>query len=253
MAIQGDLAQILSGMAIPIPECNIIITQPTIRNICAFGEDNFFMGIQLFTETERITMPVREGNSRLAMLSDFQLLLVILEEDKQTKDAVQQFFELIFPTYRIRFDPGSVCFLKEDSERIVGQLNPMNVEAFQVMLQQLFLPYGSKQEEDYKPVNEKAAEIAEKLKRGNRIRQQMKAEQEKSSSSVFGHYISILSVGLGMDINILFQYTPFQLYDSFIRYQYKLNNELYQRLITVPFADTSKITEPDSWMDNIYK
>lgn len=253
MAIQGDLAQILSGIPVKVQECNIVITQPSIKEICAFGEDNFFMAIQLFTKIENIVANTKEGNSRLAMLSDFQLLLIILDEDKNAKEALSNFFDLIFPDYRIRFDPGSICFLQGESERILGQINPMNFEFFQSMLKTLFIPYGSETEEEYNPANSKAAAIAEKLKRGNQIRQQMKQEEAKSSRSIFASYASILSIGLHIDINVIFQYTPFQLYDSFIRYQTKMAYDFYQKVATTPLMDVSKMKEPDYWMDDIYK
>ena len=70
---------------------------------------------------------------------------------------------------------------------------------------------------------------------------------------MFGLYTSILSVGLGMDINILYNYTPFQLYDAFKRFTVKIQYDTYRELITIPFADTSSITPADNWIDNIYK
>lgn len=253
MAIQGDLAQILCGGPIPIPQCNIVITQPKIKQICAIGEDNFLMGVKFFTDIEQIVSSVKEGNSQLAMLSDFQILMIIIDGDITLKRDIESFFELIFPEYQVRFDPGSICFLREGESRILGQINPMNFEPFQQMLEQLFLPYGSVKQEDYNPANAKAAEIAEKLKRGNRIRQQMQQEKSKASGSLFGSYSSILAVGLGMDINTFFNYTPFQLYDMFIRYSAKLGYDLYQKIATTPLMDVSQMTEPDNWMDDIYK
>ena len=56
-----------------------------------------------------------------------------------------------------------------------------------------------------------------------------------------------------MDINILYNYTPFQLFDAYKRYQVKQAYDLYQKVATTPMMDTSKMTEPDNWLDNIYK
>ena len=55
-----------------------------------------------------------------------------------------------------------------------------------------------------------------------------------------------------MDINIFFNYTPFQLYDAFLRYQKKISYDFYQKVATTPLMDVSKMDEPDNWMDNIY-
>jgi hypothetical protein len=254
LELNGDLAKILSGGQVPIDKCNIVITQPKLKEICAFGEDNFLMGIHFFTKADQVVKQVKEGNSRLGMLSDFQLLMVIIDEDKKSKNSVLEFLGLIFPDYKIRFDPGSICFLKDDSNRIIGQINPMNFIFFQSKLKTLFLPQSAELEDEYNPANDKAAEIAEKLKRGNQIRQELEQNKSKNeNSSLFGEYISILSVGLGIDINIFFNYTPFQLYDSFLRYQKKVSYDFYQKIVTTPFMDGSKIEEPDNWMGSIYR
>lgn len=252
MAIQGDLAQILSGMPIKVAGCNIAISQPSIQDICAFGEDTFFMGIQIFLHIENFVKPVKEGNSRLQMLSDFQVLIVILNEDNTTKQAIDDLFTIIFPNYIWRYDAGSINFHNEENGPIVGQLNPMNFETFQGCLKTLFLPQGADGQEDYNPANARAAEIAAKLRRGNEIRAQMKQEKNNKNMSLFANYTSALAIGLSMDIHILFSYTPFQLYDAFTRYTKKMAFDLYQKVSTTPMMDTSKMDEPDNWIDSLY-
>lgn len=255
MALQGDLAQMLCGLPIKIDSCKIAITQPTIQDICGYGEDNFFMAIKLLTETEEITKPVKQGNSQLGMLSDFQLLMVILNQDNALRESIQQFFNLIFPNYRCDFDNGSINFFIEEETKIVGQINPMNFSDLQRVLKELFLPSDLKdQENNYNPANKLAEEIAEKLKKGNAIRNQLKAEKgDGEEKSLLGTYLSILSIGLSMDIRILVQYTPFQLYDAFKRYTAKIADDFYQKITTTPLMDASKMKQPDSWMGAIYK
>lgn len=252
MAIKGDLAQIYAGWPVKVNNCNIAVSQPSIKDICAFGEDNFLMGVQIFTGIERTVSPIKEGNSRLAMLEDFQVLMVILNEDDNLKRDMLEFFKLIFPEYNVRFDPGCISFLIGDNKRIVGQINPMNFEEFKNTLQMLFLPKGSESTQDYNPANDAAARIAEKLKRGNQIRQQLALEEDKGTGSLFTNYVSILSVGMNISLEPLFNYTPFQLYDTFIRYGKKVAFDLYQKIATTPMMDVSKMKEPDNWMDNLY-
>lgn len=252
MAIKGDLAQIYAGWPVKVNNCNIAVSQPSVKDICAFGEDNFLMGVQIFTGIERTVSPIKEGNSRLAMLEDFQVLMVILNEDDNLKRDMLEFFKLIFPEYNVRFDPGCISFLIGDNKRIVGQINPMNFEEFKNTLQTLFLPKGSESAQDYHPANDAAARIAEKLKRGNQIRQQLALEEDKGTGSLFTNYVSILSVGMNISLESLFNYTPFQLYDTFIRYSKKIAFDLYQKIATTPMMDVSKMKEPDNWMDNLY-
>ena len=252
MAIKGDLAQIYAGWPVKVNNCNIAVSQPSVKDICAFGEDNFLMGVQIFTGIERTVSPIKEGNSRLAMLEDFQVLMVILNEDDNLKRDMLEFFKLIFPEYNVRFDPGCISFLIGDNKRIVGQINPMNFEEFKNTLQTLFLPKGSESAQDYNPANDAAARIAEKLKRGNQIRQQLALEEDKGTGSLFTNYVSILSVGMNISLESLFNYTTFQLYDTFIRYSKKIAFDLYQKIATTPMMDVSKMKEPDNWMDNLY-
>lgn len=256
MAIQGDLAQILSGMPIRVAECNIAISQPSIREISAYGEDTFLNGLQILIKTNQVVAAIKEGNSQLAMLSDFQILIATIEQDVFLRESINNFFTMIFPLYSWQFAPGSINFMNidGDSKDIVGQINPMNFNSFQATLKTLFLPQGKdKDEEEYKPINDKAAEIAAKLKKGREQRAALKNQgKDNGAQSLFATYISILSVGLSMDINILYNYTPFQLYDIFKRYTTKLAYDLHMKVATTPFMDTSNMQEPTNWMDNIY-
>ena len=58
-----------------------------------------------------------------------------------------------------------------------------------------------------------------------------------------------------MDINVFYNYTPFQLYDAFNRFLAKMARDKYESMLMIPFADTSKIqaNEPPSWLENLYK
>ena len=56
-----------------------------------------------------------------------------------------------------------------------------------------------------------------------------------------------------MDINIFYNYTLFQLYDSFLRYTTKIQYDFYMRVSTMPMMDTSEMKEPNNWLDDLYK
>jgi hypothetical protein len=49
-----------------------------------------------------------------------------------------------------------------------------------------------------------------------------------------------------MDVNIFYNYTPFQLYDAFTRYISKQECDLYQKIALQPFASTENMDEPDN-------
>ena len=256
MAIKGDLAQILCGVPIMVPGCNIAITQPKVRDICAFGEDSFFLALNLFLKADKMSEEIKQGKSRLSYLSDFQVLMVVVEQEPEAKSSVIDLFNLIFPNYICEFDTGCINFKTEENGHIKGRIDPMNFENFQSLLDTLFVPKGGKEEQEpeYNPANDKAAEIAAKLKRGREMREKMKQKEdgEKAPSSLFAIYTSSLAIGLNLDINVLFNYTPFQLYDAFVRYNKKMAYDLYQRVSTTPMMDTSKMEIPDMWIGDIY-
>jgi hypothetical protein len=252
MAIKGDkVALYLSGQQVPVEDCNLIITQPTIKQIVAFGETDFLTASQLIGKIDKFIDSYKMGSEELSMLSNFQILLMILQEDESIKNSVVKFFEIILPGYDISLETGLINF-KIDG-KIMGQLNPMNFPSFQEEVVNLFSPKGVDKEIEYNPVNDKAKEIAAKLKRGReKVAEQKAAKSGNKNASLFGTYTSMLSIGMNMDINILYNYTPFQLFDALERYIKKDKYDTQKQAMMIPFADTSKMEEPEHWMDNLY-
>ena len=241
MILQGDqVALYLSGQDIPVKECNIIIHQPTIKQIVMFKETSFIGATQLFINIEENAEKIREMNSAANQFNDFQLLMALLNQNDETKEYVNSFFQLIFPRYNIEITDSEICFY--ENEQRIGMINPFNYKVFCETIDQVFgLPIDRKK---YNPANDKAAEIAKKFKEREEILARKKGKYD--SPSLYASYISILSVGMNLDMNILFDYTPFQLYDCFNRYWKKANSDFYQRVSTMPMMDTSKMEEPDN-------
>jgi len=247
MRLQGDqTALYLSGQDIPVQECNIIIHQPTIKQIVLFKESDFIGAVQLFGNINENIEKIKENNPLINEYSDFQLLMAMLNQDDNIKKSINSFFQLIFPRYRIEIRETDICFYENDNR--VGMINSFNYLVFCQTINQLF---GLSSDKKYNPANKKAEELAEKFKKRAEILARKKGKTN-DSPSLFASYISILAVGMNIDINILFNYTPFQLQDIFARYWKKVNSDFYQRVSTMPMMDTSKMEEPESWTDNLY-
>lgn len=250
MLYQGDIGLYLSGAPVPIPECVLFITQPTIKQIEQFGETDFLMAVQLLSETEEMLKSVREGNPELADISIFQLLLASIEADESIKNNLDIFFELVFPEYNIYYEKNSINFSfknNEDEKIINGMVTIYSFEKFQRVIKELF-SIDTTNEKDFNPVNDQAAEIARKLKKGREKR----SDNKNSKMSLYGTYASILAIGLQMDINIFFNYTPFQIIDAFKRYWEKDKSDLYRKISTTPLMDVSKMDAPEEWTRNFY-
>lgn len=251
MEYSGDIGLYLSGAQVPIKQCGLYITPPTIKQICQFGEDDFLVGIKIMSADRAVINKLKEKQPELKEVENFQLILVLFNSEEQLKQQAVNFLEFICPDYKIEITKNSINFRQGDDDIVKGQINPFTFEYFSNILKELFWP-PSKAEAEYNPANEKAEEIARKLEKGRELAKKDKGEPSEKSS-LYGTYISALSVGMCLDINVLFRYTPFQLYDVFNRYIKKSQYDLYMRVKTTPMMSVDDMDEPEYWMSNMYR
>lgn len=254
MAIQGDkkkLGLILSGQPLPIKDANIFVTQPKIKDIVLFGEEDFIVAVQMLTKMDQFAETIKKGNFNLEIISDFQLLMVMINQDDTIKSIILNLFSLIFPDYTIKVTENSLDFYliqeeEESKEILIGKIHPFNFEELQNILNDAFIPQiDNEREPDYNPANDMAKQIADKIMAGRNKVHAMQADAE-GPHSLFCDYCSVLAIGMEMDINIFLNYTPFQLYDAHRRYFEKVRYDFYMRVSTMPMMDTSKMDEPDN-------
>ena len=239
----------LSGKPVLIKELNIIITPPTITNIVMWGEDDFLFAAQLIAHTDEFVQEIKKGNSKLEIFSNFQLLMTLIREDANIHNIIENFFEFIFPDYIISFQDNLIDFkiLQDEQKRIISRITPFNYDILKDMISNLFLNQTVVENEpDYNPANDLAKQIADKILEGRRKTKQIKSEKGKDQS-MFAQICSSLSIGLQMDINIFYNYTPFQLYDTYSRFFLKQSYDFYQKVSTTPLMDTSKMEVPEEW------
>ena len=139
MSIQGDktkLGLVLSGQPLPLESANIFVTQPKIKDIVLFGENDFLSAVQMLTKMEDFVDMIKKGNIELEIISDFQLLMTMINQDETVKSLILNLFTLIFPDYRVNVTENSIDFLLEqdDTNKIVGRIHPFNFEDFQTAL-----------------------------------------------------------------------------------------------------------------------
>ena len=235
---------LMCGSDYPIPECNLSVHQPKIKEIALIGESDFFTGIQCLCLNK--TMFVQD-ESLLESTSNFQIFMTIMSEKEgaEKKFAVQQVNTLLFPQYKVSFTPRSLIFFK-DGETILIDEN--NFEYLQQALTAICcLKTGPMDQQSFNPANKQAREIAEKLMRG---RQRVAAQKGETNVSIFSQYLSILTVGLqSMSIQDTMDLTMFQLYDLVERYMLYINWDMD---IRCRLAGGSPEGQPDNWMKNIH-
>ena len=234
---------LMCGTDIPVPECQIIIHQPRIKEIALIGEKSFFLGAQCLCINKSILV---KDESDLVNTSNFQIFMTIMseKETKDKKEAVQSLFSILFPNYKVIFTPRSIIF-KENEENILIDEN--NFEFLQEILRNIFCFKSGMSQDTYNPVDARAKEIAEKLMRG---RERIAAEKGGNEGSALIQYTSVLAVGMNsMSLEDTFNLTIYQLYDLVQRYMLHVNWDLDVR---TRLAGGKPDSQPDNWMKNIH-
>ena len=234
---------LMCGTDIPIPECQIVIHEPKIKEIALIGESDFFSGIQCLCLNKSMFV---KDETVLADTNNFQIFMTIMSEKEaiEKKLAVQSVCTLLFPKHKVMFTPRSMLLSGENSVMI----DETNFEALQAIISDICcLKTGPMDQQAFNPANNKAREIAEKLMRG---RQRVAAQKGENNISIFSQYLSILTVGLGsMSLQDAMDLTMFQLYDLVERYMLYVNWDMDVRC---RLAGGKPDNQPDNWMKTIH-
>lgn len=234
----------MAGTDIPVPECQVVLHQPSISDISFVGEEDFFIGVQtlclsktMFIEDERV----------LEEVNNFQIFMTVMN-DKSTADkkaAVKKVLSLVLPKYTVMITPKTIL-VKDNTDSFM--IDEDNFEPFQEALKLIFCAKtGPMNQQAFNPANAKAKEIADKLMRG---RQRVAAQKGELNASVFSQYLSILTIGLHIPITELLKTTMFQLYDLMERYTLYINWDID---IRSRLAGGKPENQPENWMKNIHQ
>ena len=233
---------LMTGVDIPIPELQVTIHQPTIKEISMIGEQDFFIGIQILCIDKKMYI---EDESLLANTTNFQIFMTMLNEQQMAdkKQAVQQVLTLLFPQTKIIFTPRSIL-LNINQENII--IDEGNFEQLQDVLIQQFCLQGSGQEQ-YNPKDKKAREIAQKLMKARQKVAKLKANE--NSGSMFTQYLSVLTIGTSLTLKDAMELTMYQLYDLIERYSMYLNWDID---IRSRMAGAKGDKPVENWMKQIH-
>ena len=206
----------MAGVDIPIPELQITVHPPIIRDIAFMGESDYFMAVQyLCLEKESLI----QDESLSSSLSNFQVLVRVLEQsqDKTKKAAIITLLKLLFPNHSAVLTKNSVILRLIDGQDTI-LIDNDNFDHFQAVLKDVLCVNSIFQGENiiYNPVNKRAKEIADKLMRGRRKVAELK--NKGSNESVLTRYISVLTVAGVVSLEQCLNCNLFQLFDLMERY-----------------------------------
>ena len=166
-------------------------------------------------------------------------------QGRSVQAALENIFMLIFPNYQIMYMPNMLLFNKmhEDGTKQQGKITMDNYEQFKKLIQQMFCLSNLKGQ-DYNPANKLAEQIANKLRQRHK-KLQKKTDGQPKSISILSRYISILTIGNHHTISELMQYTVYQLFDQFRRFEKK---QAYDAWFSAKLAGAENLDDVDNWL-----
>lgn len=237
-----------TGIDLPIPEYQLCIHQPTIKEISLMGETAFLTGVQFLCINKNMYTGGTEMDMILDQITNFELFIQIMNEkqvEADKKQAVKDVLTLLFPNYKVIITPRSLLLNLGEVNVIIDE---GNFEILQNLLQLMFC-LNKTDQSTFNPGNDKAKEIANKLMKARKKVAQLK-EAEGGDGSMFGQYLSILTVGLGsMSLKDCMDLTMYQLYDLVERYTLYINWDID---IRSRMAGAKNDKPVDNWMKNIH-
>ena len=238
---------------IPFQEANLIIHNPSITEIAYIGEKKFFQGCEyLIFSKQNLT---EQDKNNLQKVSNFEILMTILKDKSasvnQVRESIEKVLFLLFPDYKTNFLPMSIMLSKKTQSGLETHLiDKDNFESFKNIVSKMFCMqyiHGNGPRK-YNPGGPQARALVKKFEERAKKLAELKRQPGQQQTSLFYSYISILSVGLKKDKNLLAEYTVYQLIDQFRRFTAKDNYDLY---IKLKIAGAKDLDEVKNWKGSL--
>ncbi len=246
---------LLSGNDIPFTQAQLIIHQPKIKQIALIGQRSFYTGCEYLNfSKEKLD---EQDKNHLQQYSNFEVLMTIMRNSNASiekgKVSMQLVLLLLFPEYKISFLPRSIMLSKQDQQGKVQQhfIEESNFQSFKNIVSQMFClnQIHGKKSKKYNPGGPQARALVKKFqKREQQLAKIKNQGKEKTQISILAQYISILEIGLKQDINLLMQYTIYQLFEAFRRFRAKEEYDIYVR---AKLAGAENLDEIQNWMGEL--
>lgn len=243
---------LLSGNDIPFEKARTVIHQPTIKEIAYIGEECFFAGCDFLKFSKNKLS--EQDKVHLEHMTNFDIIMSIMmaKEVEVQKSKVQAFMvlSLLFPRYSINLEQRAIAF--QDEENINNfKIDNENFENFKEILDEMFcLKLDGADGGAYNAQDPLSKKIAEKFERRRQMLSEKKdAQQQSNKVAILSRYVSILAVGQKKDINQLLNYTVYQLFDEFNRFELKSSYDIY---LQAKMAGAQDLKEVEDWMKDIH-
>ena len=241
----GELL-LLSGNDLPFPEARVTVHPPTLKEIAYIGEESFFVGCGFLDFSKKMLNDL--DKERLSNYDDFDIFMSIMtnsSKDVRTSvEAAKLVLNLIFPLYSVSVRDSAIILERDGQE---FSINKSNFDKFKEIISAMFnLKLGAAASEQYNPAGDLAKRIADKFKKRHETLNKLAANKPGDKRiAILSRYASILAVGLQKNLKDLMQYTVYQLYDEFQRFQLKVQWDAHMQ---ARMAGAQNLEEVDNWM-----
>lgn len=243
---------LLSGNEIPFVPGQLVIHPPKLKEIAFLGEDTFYLSLN-FLCFSKDSLNEKDKNN-LINKTNFDILMSMINQSKKNTannlviSSLENMFLLIFPDYEVMYMPNMIVFTKryQDGSKQQGMITQDNYEQFKKLIKEMFCLTGL-DTKDYNPANKLAEQIANKLRQRHKKLQKKQADGQKKQISILSRYVSILTIGNHHTIQELMQYTIYQLFDQFRRFEKKF---AYDTWFSAKLAGAQNLDDVDNWLSD---
>lgn len=248
-----------TGVDIPIPELQIVIHQPTIKEIALIGEEKFFSYLSYFNINNSILINYINKDDfileeiyeayieALQKLSNLETIMFLIKNNELIKediiDGITTILNLIIPNYNFHFDLEDEVIIGYGQNILIINSQRFNIirEIIEIIFDLKNIQGNSKEEFD--PADEKAKEIMEKIKAGRKKIAQQQYKEE--TGSFLSKYVMILMIGLKYDINQILNLTLYQMIKLVKKYTDKLQ---YDTQLQISVASMQSLNNLQHWI-----
>lgn len=155
---------------------------------------------------------------------------------------------LIFPQYSLMKMPTMLVLTKESNgKKEQCLINNDNFEQFKRIIQQMFCLDTLGGNADYNPANKLAEQIANKLRDRHKKLQAKTSSDGQKSINILSRYISILVLANHHTYSELMEYTVYQLFDQFKRFEKKYSYDIWFK---AKLAGAKDLQDVDNWLSD---
>ena len=214
-----------------------------LKEINEFGENNYNLFIShLLVTKEKLKSSDSINKEFLAELDDYQAFCGLLLSDESTNEIVLKGLSATLGLNFFMDKYQGLYYLNEDSEIEIFD-DSLFGEIRKTVSMQNYLT-DEQSDNSFKPANNKAKELYEKLQKARK--QVREKNQEDAEGLNVSDTISIVACYAdGVNLNTIWDFTIYQLYESYVRLQIWDNFHITQTL--APHLDEDAMKNNKHW------